>query len=88
MLLKVGSTPRVQDLLQLEWFIDDFLNLGEEIIRDLDRPREDAYRDCVEFRRRDLRDICGRLLNKLHGTEERTPRAVLLSLPAQARAKE
>ena len=79
--------PRVQDVLQFEWFVEDFLNLGHEIIRDLDRNPEDTYRQCVEDRRDELREVCGALLNKLHGTQSReAPRTVLFALPLEARA--
>jgi hypothetical protein len=87
MLLKDrDSPPAVWDVNQYDWFVRDWENLSEQIFEDLGRPREDAYREAVEYKRQEIREWCGKILNRLHGTEDKTaPRTILFSLPLEQR---
>lgn len=87
MLLKDrDAPPMVWDENQFDWFVHDWENLSEQIFDDLDRPRGDVYREAVEFKRQQIRGWCGKILNKLQGTEDREgPRTILFSLPMEAR---
>jgi hypothetical protein len=71
-LVKQSDQPMIWDENQYDWFVSDFLSLGEQIISDLDRPQEDLYRKCIEFQRAELKRVCAALLNKLAGTDDKT----------------
>jgi len=86
-LLKEPNTqPAVWDENQYDWFVEDFLNLAEQIIGDLDRSKDDLFRQCIEFRRAEMKRVCGVLLNKLQGTEDKIapiPFSVFRSSPSK-----
>ena len=81
MLKDPDTQPAVWDENQYDWFVEDFLNLAEQITEDLDRSGNDLFRSCIEFRREELRRACGMLLNKLQGTDDKAlAMPVLLSV--------
>ena len=86
-LLKDTTTgPLVWDTNQFDHFVADWEVLGESILDVLEREPNDPYRQAVEFKRAEIKDLCRRILDAMVRSE---PRTVLFGLPlAQARSPE
>lgn len=78
-LLKDPTTgPLVSDLNQYDVFLWDWENLSESILEVLDNPPGDPYRNAVEYKRAEIKDLCRRMLDAMARTE---PRTILFALP-------